>query len=324
MFEIECFCAGEPLSPGQSGCIPMVGRDKYIVLFDYIDSDGNYNGVTKGAVMNLAWITAKTNHIDPTKRWTIFPEIFALEAPAPESEVETIDGIDMPTGEEIKQKASFQHVKEAANPALKASYDSFKCRDLGMLTITYKGQLAGMNDGEGNLIGVHLQEGSLTAQYMQPTKGSVQKMMVTFYVDELENDADRDFIAAEQIAYPAKKWFAAQPLQVMPLEVSNSGQDTIVLTLDMLYGGVDRKKKITGIVSADFSYDDGTTDATVFNVTQDASVVVTSAETGGSGSGSGEYTLTLAAPTDPNDVIRVDLFKSGYLMRSLLVTMVAS
>jgi hypothetical protein len=324
MFEIECFCAGEPLSPGQSGCIPMVGRDKYIVLFDYIDSDGNYNGVTKGTVMNLAWITAKLNHVDPTKRWTIFPEIFALEAPAPESEVETIDGIDMPTGEEIKQKASFQHVKEAANPALKASYDSYKCRDLGMLTITYKGQLAGMNDGQGNLIGVHLQEGSLTAQYMQPTKGSVQKMMVTFYVDELENDADRDFIAAEQITYPAKKWFDLQPLQLMPLEVTNSGQDTIVMTVDMLYGGVDRKKKYTGLVSNDFSYDKGVTDATVYNVTQGSSESVTVAETGGTGSGSGEYTLTLGSATDPNDVVRVDIFKSGVLMRSLLVTMVAS
>ena len=321
LYEIECQCAGTPLNPGQSGCMPMVGRDKYFILFDRVDSTGALNGVTAGTVMNQAWITGKLNDTDQTKRWTIMPEIFAYEAPSPENEVETIDGIDMPTGEEIKQKFTFQHVKEDANPALKASYDSRKCRDLAFLTVTYNGQLAGQNDGDGNLIGIPLQSGSLSAQYSRPTKGAVQKVMVSGNVDELVNDANLDYIPSADIAYPAKRWFALQPIEVVPVLVSQSGQDTLVLNLNQLYGGVGLKKPIEGIVSADWSYNLGVTDATIYNTTTAASVVITSAE---SGVTPGQYTMTLAAPANPDDILKIDLFLSGYGMRSFYVTVEAS
>lgn len=319
-FEIECRCAGQPLNPGQAGCIPMVGRDKYTILFDYIDSDGNYNGVPSGTVMNQAWITAKLNHTDVTKRWYIFPEIFALEAAMAENETEEIDGIAFPTGEEIKQAFSYQHVKEEATPALKAVYDSLKCRDLGMLTVTISGQLAGMNNN-GDLIGVHLQQGTLSAQYKQPVKGEVQKLMVSAVVDELENDANRDFIPATSIAYGAKKWFALQPLEIIFTEVSQSGQDEIVFKLNHLYGSLADKTPITGIVTNDFSPDLGVTDGKVYNVTDAANVTCTVVE---STTTDGLYTMTLSAPQTVGDEIEIKIFLSGYAMQPVTVTIAAS
>jgi hypothetical protein len=319
-FEIECRCAGQPLNPGQAGCIPMVGRDKFIVLFDYIDSDGNYNGVPSGTVLNQAWITAKLNHADPTKRWYIFPEIFALEAASSENETEEIDGIPFPTGEEIKQPFNFSHVKEEATPSLKAVYDSLKCRDLGMLTITISAQLAGMNNN-GDLIGVHLQQGTLSAQYKQPVKGEVQKMMVSAVVDELENDANRDYIPAASIAYSAKKWFALQPLEIVFTEVSQSGQDEIVFKLNHMYGSLFDKTPITGIVTNDFSPDLGVTDGRVYNVTDAANVVCTVVEDSIT---EGQYTMTLTAPQTVGDEIEIKIFKEGYAMQTVTVTIAAS
>jgi hypothetical protein len=142
--------------------------------------------------------------------------------------------------------------------------------------------------------------------------------MVTMQIDELENDANRDFISSEAIEYPAKNWFSNQPLQIIPTEISNSDQDTIVLRLNGLFGGVDFKKPITGIVAADLSPDNGTTTANVYNVTTAANVVTTLVPS----ATAGLYTATLASAQTAADVIKVDVFKAGYLMNSLYVTLV--
>lgn len=298
----------------------MVGRDKFIILFDYIDSDGNYNGIPNGTVVNQAWITAKLNHTDVTKRWYVFPEIFALEAGVPENETEEIDGIAFPTGEEIKQAFSYQHVKEEATPALKAVYDSMKCRDLGMLTVTISGQVAGMNNG-GDLIGIHLQQGTVSAQYKQPVKGEVQKIMVSAVVDELENDANRDYIDASNIAYSAKKWFALQPIEIVLREVSQAGQDEIVFRLNKMYGSLADKTPVTGIVTNDFSPDFGVTDGFVYNLTDTANVAATVVE---DTNDEGLYTMTLASPQTVGDEIEINIFKEGYHMQTVTVTIAAS
>jgi hypothetical protein len=299
--------------------MPMVGRDKFAVFFDYTDSNGDYNGIPAGTVLTQAWLEAKLNNVDPTVRWYIAPEMFNIAAPAPEAETVDRDGIPVPTGEETKQPITYEHSKEEANPALKAFYDSIKCRDLGVIFITKSGQLNGMNDGTGDLIGIHIQLGTLSAQYAAPVKGQLQTMMVSYLVDELENDANRDFIGSESISYATKNWFASQPLEVIPLHVSNSG--TITFTLDGLYGGVDRKKPIEGFVSADFSIDDGVTTSEAYNQTTASTVTFTVAE---SGTIPGQYVGTLGTIASPGDIIQIGIFKSGYNMRDLLVTMVAS
>jgi hypothetical protein len=321
IFEIECQCAGEPLSPGQSGCMPMAGRDKLPIFMHYKDSTGALNGVPAGTVINQAYVTAKLNSTDLTQRWYVFPEMFNLAEPVATMETEDIDGIAFPTGEEIKQPITWEHVKEDANPALKAAYDSLKCNEIGVIFITYKGQLNGMNDGSGNLVSIKLQNETLSAQYAAPVKGSVQKMMCSMLIDELENEANRDYIASNSISYSTKNWFSIQPLQVIPIEISNADQDTIVFTLDGLYGGVDRKKPIEGIVSADISPDNGVTPATVTNFTQSTTVGATIVE---SSSIPGQYTMTLASPQAYLDFIHIDLFKSGYKMRTFIVELTTS
>ena len=320
-FEIECQCAGEVLNPGQTGCIPMVGRDKFQIFFHYRDSDGNLNGIPAGTPLTQTFLIAKLNETDQTKRWFVTPEIFAVEAPPPEVETEDRDGIPVPTGEQIKQPYLYQHSKEEANPALLAFYDSTKCIDLGVITATYKGQIAGMNDGKGNLIGVHIQLGTLAAVYGQPTKGVLQKIMVSYLVDELENDANRDFIEAAKIAFPTKDWFSKQPLEVIPIELSNADLDTITFTLDGLYGGVDRKKPIKKILSAAWSPDFGVTTATIFNKTTGLEIGFTTVEDPVI---DGKYVGTIVAPQNDQDVVQIKLFLSGFHMRTFEVTLIDS
>ena len=316
LFSIECQCAGTPLNPGQPGCIPLVGRDKFPIFFPYTDDTGALNGIPAGTVLDEAFLIAKLNETDASKRWYVFPEMFNIDTPPAENETEDIDGVGVPTGEEIKQTASFMHVGEEANPALKAAYDSLKCQDLGVIFGTFKGQLNGMNDGAGNLVGIHVKQGTLSAQYAPPVKGAVQKMMVSYLVDDLENDANRDFINSDAIAYPVKNWFTNQPLEIIALEIS-SAVAAATFTLDSMYGGVGRKKPIEGIVTADISPDLGGTTGEAYNVTQAANESGTLVE---SGTVPGQYVFTYTAPITLGDVIDIDVFKAGYHMRTLRLT----
>jgi hypothetical protein len=273
--------------------------------------------VAAGTVLDEQELIDRLNETDKTKRWYVFPEMFTVETPPAENETEEIDGVPVPTGEEIKQQAKFEHIGEEANPALKAAYDSLKCLDLGVIFGTYKGQLNGMNDGQGNLVGIHIKKGTLSAQYAPPVKGTVQKMMVSYLVDDLENDANRDHIASGDIAYPVKNWFTNQPLEVISKSSSHSGTTAeINFKLHSLYGGVNEKKPIENIVTNDISPDLGVTQGEVYNETQDANAAGALAE-----NAPGDYTFTFTLAQTSSDVIVVRLFKQGYHMREFKITL---
>lgn len=316
LYEVECQCAGGALNPGQIGCMPQVRRDKFPIFMHYKNSTGVLNSVPAGTVMNKTWLESKFNHVDPTMRWIMFPQFENLAGGEVTPETEDIGGKPIPTGETVKAPFTWEHFGAEANPALVACYDSIKCEDLGVMYVTFSGQLNAMNDGNGNLVPIHVQKGSLTAVYAPPKKQVVQKVMCSMIIDELENDANRDYIDSGSIAYPAKDWFALQPFEVIPYDVSNSGQDTIVIKLHSLYGGVGFKKPVKGIVSADFSNDGGVTDAKVYNETDNASITVVSVEIE-----PGVYKLTLATPQTAADVILIELFKTQHNMRPHRVTL---
>ena len=318
LYSIECECAGQPLNPGQSGCVPKVGRDKFPIYMHTRDSTGAINTIANGDVLDQAAVTAKLNHIDLTKRWYVFPEMWNVQYPMPEDEKEEIDGVPFKTGDEIKTLYTYEHVDKDANPALIAVYDSFDCIDVSVMYVTNKGQLNGMSDGSGGLTGIRQQTGTVSAKYAPPSVGVVQKITVTGLVNDNEYDANRDYIDSASIAYSAKSWFAIQPLEVIQAHVSDATQTTIVVTLDLLRGQAFRKAPAIGFVAADWSYDNGTTTATVYNQTDAASVVVTAAE---SATIPGQYTLTMASVQTASDVILIDIFKSGYQARQLSVTL---
>lgn len=315
LFSIECECAGVPLSPGQPGCVPVIGRAKFPIFVQYRNASGDINVIPAGTVLNETYVTGKLTETDVTERWFIFPEMFNVAFPPPEDEVESIDNIDFKTGDEIKTAYTYEHVGKQANPALKAAYDSFDCTEMGVFYVTNKGQIEGMNDGNNNLAPIKQQAGTLSAQYSAPSVGVVQKIMVKGFVNDTEYDGNLDFIDSSAIAYPAKEWFGLQPLQVVPVVVSNSGQDTIVVQFNSLYGGVDLKSPITGIATTDLSDGIGGTSA-VYNKTTAASVAATIAEDAGT---PGLYTITLGVAQTAADVIRVDLSKTGYVMRTFEV-----
>lgn len=320
-FEVSCQCAGRPLSPGQNGCMPLAKRDKFPIFMYMNGSDGSANSIPVDTTINQAYVTAKFNAVENADRWWMMPEMYNLVEPPAENEVEDRDGVPIPTGEEIKQPWTWEHSKEDANPALKAAYDSLKCNEIGVIFVTYSGQLSGINDGSGNLIPIKLQGETLFATPGRATKGVNPKMMVSMLEDELENGANYDYIDAANIAYPTKNWFALMPLEVIFTEISQTGQDTITFRANLLYGGVNWKKPITGLVTADVSPDNGSTTGEVYNETDDLNAAGTLTE---SSATPGLYTWQFAGYQHDGDICDFQIFKEGYSSRGFKFTIATS
>jgi len=305
-----CACSGTLYNMGMLSCVPQATRDAYKIYVPYYDSTGAINKITAGTVLNEAFILAKINHADPSKRWYITPKIEAQEAPAPEKENETIGNQTYMTGEDIKQPETFQHVRKTANPALLAFYDSTDCITFGEFSISRTGQLKGMNDGEGNLIPIKLQDGSLSATYSKPVPGQSQKVNVTRTDDELENDAFLDFIDPSQIAYSALLWPLKSAIEIIPYIVSKTTSAIVFMAQSM--GSVGYKSPITAIVTADIVSSSTGLTGRVFNVTEDSD----SAGTLTYDATLKQYTFTYSTAITSADEVVLAITKSGYHMRS--------
>ena len=282
-----CVCTGELVATGQLNCMPEPKRDAYKIFLPYYDSTGAINTVAKGTVINEAYILGKFTDGDTTFN----------------------------TGEEIKVAQTFEHVRKVGNAAMLAFYNQAGCNELGMFSVSRTGQLKGMNDGEGNLIPIKLQDDSLSAQYSEPVAGQSQKVMVSYTVDELENDAFKDFIDADSIAYSALKWFTKQPKELIAYIVAATTTN-IVLELSAMIGSVGKKSVQLGFVTADLVSSDDATTGELYNITDGANAAGTLTYD----AINEQYTFTYAVPVASADEINLAITKTGYHFKTIKLT----
>lgn len=311
MSQVTCECNGAPLNSGLS-CVEQIKTWDYMVMVDYQDSTGAVNSIISGTTIDSAFVQGKLNETDVSKKWTIFPKLWAVEDVRAEPLTESIDNIDFV--ERLGTRTFVgNHIGKFAAPQMVAVYNSRKCRDNAVFGLTSAGQIEGTNPNlAGDLNPIRVQNDTLVATYQKPTKAPTkQKVLVQFAIDETEADECLDFISPANIAYGTSNWYSDAPIDVIGTGTSGALTE-VVVTLTERFGSVS-KNRITGLVSADFSPDNGTTTGAVYNKTTSSNVTLTGAvETVGT---PGEYTLTFIAQT-ASDVISADIFKTGLDMRT--------
>lgn len=316
-----CKCGGVPLNSGTSGCIEQIKTWDYLVRVDQQDDQGVANFIPAGTVIDQTYVQGKLNETDPSKKWTIFPKLWTVEDVRAEALTETIDNIDF-IERQGTRTFNAMFIGKFASPQMEATWKSFSCRSNAVFGLTSAGQIEGNNPNlAGDLYPIKVQNDTWFAIYQKPTKAPTkQKIMISFAVDETEEDACLDFISSESIAYPTTNWYSDAPIDVEGAEVSNASLTTIVFTMKERFGDVN-KNDIPGLASVDFSPDDGVTTDTVFNKTASSNVPITGLTvdtvTLGNGATQLQYTMTFAAQT-LNDVIVIDIFKTGLDMRNPL------
>lgn len=316
-----CVCGGVPLNTGTSGCIEQIKTWEYLMRVDQQDSTGAYNYIPLGTDLTEVYVKAKLNNTDPTVKWTIFPRIWQVEDVRGDSLKETIDNVEFVEDQGPRTFSAFMIGKQAS-PQMLAAWESFACRSNAVYGLTSAGQIEGNNpDLAGDLYPIKVQDETWDAIYIKPSKApSKQKIAIKFTIDETEEDATLDFISSASITYPTANWYGDAPIDVVGYEVAGGASTTqVIIKMKERFGSV-KKNDISGLVTADFSPDNGVTPGNIYNTTSSANVAL-SGVTVATVAGELQYTLTFPAQT-ALDVVSIDIFKEGLDMRdALLITL---
>ena len=310
-FEL-CLCGSVATNTGQPNCVPIGERTVGFIFFDKFDSDGNLNKIAAADVLDAAYFTAKINETDKSKRWYPTPKISNIEDVRAEPVTFDVDGISIIVDQGPRTFLGNFYDK-VASPQWVAVLNSRQCIDTAYFEVTASGQLRGIIDGAGDMVGIAIETGTLNAIYVKKTKTTPQGAVLTFAVNELVRDEDLVFIASGDIGVDVKSLRGL--LDVVGSNATATTTTDAELDLEFCYGSLRDLSKFKGGVLADFSADGGTTPNTIYNVTAAANVVLSAVVE----SPDGHYTLTYPAQT-LNDVLRVQIVKDGYEMEPITFT----
>lgn len=309
----SCNCKSGAINTGVPACIDIFNRTSYEIYMYRVASDGTLNSIKESDLVDgkltTAFVTAKINETDPSKRWYVMPRVKNVTFEQADPNTEEIDGIPYPVSEG-NITGTVDYVSKLASPKWYGVLKSFECLDVAKFEVTVAGELVGV-EYDDELRPMPMEQGTMWLKYQKPTKTTVAKIMQTVVWKEDFPVERINFLPSDSIEEGALD--SINGLQDIILEEAAAATTTsVTVDAELCYGGFANKLPAEGLVSADFNYDGV---STLYNVTDDASVpVLTVTE-----NPEGRYVITFALQ-DSSDVIRVRVIKEGYFNESIDIT----
>lgn len=311
MFE-PCTCGSGGQNTGVPSCVQVIDRDSMLILVQTFANDGTRNSIKKtdfvGGVLPDAFIEAKINELDPSKRWYVTPKINAVTDVRAEPVTFDVDGIPKIIDQGVRTFLGSFYDKLGA-PQFAGVINSFACLDMSYFAITVVGAIVGIDNGD-EMLPIDIETGTLFGGVVKRTKTELNAVSITFAVQELVRDENLIQIGPANIAVSMLLKRGLIQITGEALAAPLITATTARLNLDFIYGEFPNKNPFEGALAADLSYDLGVTPATVFNNTQSVSVAVSSL-TPVVGE-PGQYDMVIAGGGLSADVIQVALFKAGF------------
>ena len=313
MFE-PCTCGTGGKNTGLPSCVPTIKRSAKLVIVQTTANDGTLNSIKKSDFVNgklpEAFIDAKINEVDASKRWYVTPKINNVTDTRAEPITFEVDGIAKIIEQGIRTFLGTFYDK-LGSPQFAGVMNSFTCIDVSYFEISVDGDIVGIDNGD-EMLPIAIESGTLYAGVVRGTKTELNGVMLTFAVQELVRDENLIQIAADSIEPNMLLKRGLIDVNGEALAAPAITATTVRIDLGLEYGNFPNAIPFEGLVAADLSFDGGVTPATVFNTTQSASVAVSSV-TPVIGM-AGQYDVVIAAGGLTTEVISVDLSKLGFEM----------
>lgn len=286
----ECLCGTGLLNTGTPNCIKAFEKVTGAFYVPLYDNDGNRNSLDMSTSID---ITAKTQAADASQRWYPIQKLKDVELTTAESRFETAkDGSKFKLANGIK---SFKGMIYESGSVFTSKLQGVSCQRVGIVLFDIDGNARGTKDGS-NFYPIEI--GGHDAIFEDATDDNVAKTSISFDFDILLKISRYWILSATDLG--------ANPNEVVGLVDANMTNGAITATTfvatitdDYGYGLDTQLSEVVGLVSADFSG---------YNQTTEASVAVTSVE-----GADGVYTFTFAAQTAA-DVVRINVLPiSGYV-----------
>ena len=305
-----CYCGTAPLNTGLPNNKSKVINQAVLLVLAYLKADdGTFNEIAADAVIDQAYIDARTNHADPSKRWYPFnfSTIQDVATERAESATQSFDNGN--SAVTIQGVRTFSGMFAKAGADVQKIIDSFKCKNVGFYAIDKCETPVGIVSKIGTLRPTPVFEGSLDTIMVQGgSSTTVGGVMVSFQVDQIVKDSQLGYVADSAITGDLLGMTGL--IQAEAVAVTNVTTTGFKLDLRTLSGPFDNKIGVEGMVLADF---------VAYNVTDAATVTITSVTE----APANVYTFVVPAQTAA-DVLEITsasgMLTKGYEMLTATVT----
>ncbi len=290
-----CACNGSILNTGTPNKQRVVASGVGLIAVRMKADDGTLNQILASDVIDQAYVDAKINEEDDSKRWYPIGNFRNEEDTRADPITETFsDG-----GSVITQQGVRTYVGWLINfaPAYVGVLESLKCFDFGLFVIDSCGAITGsISKDKTALRPIRVNQNSFEPRYVKATPTVSAKVQLSFEFSQLEKDKDLRVISEEEAT--------ADLLDIdglLPLTAFISGEATTgfaaALRVDFDIFLNASKEVVPGWVATDFA---------LFNKSTNLPVVITSVTE----SPEGTYTFVIPAQT-PADVLELTNVKTS-------------
>ncbi len=270
----------------------LIKQSRGLFIVPLVANDGTRNGIAVGDTVDEAYVTAKINQADSSKRWYPIQDLKNVEDVRAESVFETFNdgtraktrqGNRTFTGSAIQQGSIF-----------KGKLDTFGCSLIGIYYVDDCHDLVGaISDDEQTLYPVPIADGSLDIVLQKATDSATGRVQIGFDISALQNDSSLRVLKGLDFS----QFSGLLDVNAAISNISTTGF-TATMTLD--YGSFQEPEKVRGLVAGDFD---------LYNETASAVVTIsTVTETA-----PGVYAFTFASQTSGDD-LTLSLDKDGFEM----------
>jgi hypothetical protein len=296
-----CSCDGFLGNTGTPSKQRAVSDSAILIAVPLVADDGTKNQISKSDVIDQAYIDAKINNTDPSKRWYPIGQFTNVTDERADPATESFsDGSSAIVQQGVR---TYNGWLVGYAPNYIAQLDSFKCQEFGIFGVDSCGGLTGSISKDGLFLNpIRVNNASWNpGQYVKGSDSAAAKVTLSFEFSQLEKDKFlRQIVESEMTA----DLLAIEGLRDVNATISGESTTGFVAALTLPYDEFLNDVDFTGLVVGDFD---------LFNITDNAAVVITSTTEAPEGT----YTFVIPAQ-DSNDVLRLRTNKNGFWLEELI------
>jgi hypothetical protein len=277
--------SGIPVS--LNGSIGKIVKAIFVLPFA---ADGTSNAIDLSDTIDAAYVTAKLNEPDPTKRWYPSDKIESIINERATSVTEAVGNLTLNVEKGVR---TFQGVfigTVSSSPTYLKFLESLECQKVMVFYIDECGNLIGEQKTEGFLDGIYIQEKSVSSLNIPQTDSTLPKNQINYTIDQLVKDSRLNFVKACDIT--GVDLLSITGLLDVTLIESSIAPNLTDVTIEgkLIYGNAKTKLDYIGATDpSDWVVNNTTTPSTI--------TVLTVTE-----SPEGTYNLTFAAQTALDEI----------------------
>jgi hypothetical protein len=294
---LGCKCDLGLSNTGTPNCITIQSVTSKLILVPLFNNDGGYNSISLSGTTSFQ-INDKINQEDASKRWFPLGTFENVTMEKAESSFE-----EAPSGKKvfIKQgKRSFAGELWSTTPTLLGKIQDNRCVEFGVYIVDVNGNLIGLNQNQGNLRPIPVDNQSFDARLMFATDTTIQKIMVAFDFDRLVDESQLWMITPEDA--DGFNFNSVEGLLDVRLYTENVSVNGFSVLAELDYGTGGNRIKVKGL-----RFEDSNSD---FRVKIDG-LQVTPSDVDFSANDN-LYSFVLNTPTS-GTVLTISINKDGYV-----------